>query len=398
MAFAQYYKTLPKGVRLGVYRNVKSQVDSTYNKTSNESPLSYQIEANVDFLESIENETIQTALALLKPYPKAYENLNLGEYKIDAKADVEVDGYGFAYGVTNKVTAYMIMPIYKANVKMNYKRTKSNSYDTIANNLQDNTNDDFAQAIGTFVDQYSDKLDVDSGFLQSLVVNGLGYDEVGDWQGEGLGDVELGIMYNFLTTNKYGLLLSGGTVAPTGRTDDPDIIQDINFGDGQWDIFTEFGGSYHLSSKFVFNSFYRYTYQFATDKSLRVPYSADVNFGDEKQSYKEKLGNKSLFHLSTDYYVNDWILFNAAYEYESIDEAQYTARNTDYSYSENYLAASTGSETHNVRLTSEFTTVGLYQQKKFVLPAAVKFIYQTMLEGTNTAKVDRYEVEFRMYF
>jgi hypothetical protein len=133
MAFAQYYKTLPKGVRLGVYRNVKTAVDSTYNKTGNESPMSYQIEANVDFLESIDNETIQTALALLKPYPTAYENLNLGEYKIDAKADVEVNGYGFAYGITNKVTAYMAMPIYKANVKLDYKRTKSNSYDTIAN-------------------------------------------------------------------------------------------------------------------------------------------------------------------------------------------------------------------------------------------------------------------------
>jgi hypothetical protein len=398
MAFAQYYKTLPKGVRLGVYRNVKTAVDSTYNKTGNESPLSYQIEANVDFLESIDNETIQTALALLKPYPTAYENLNLGEYKIDAKADVEVDGYGFAYGITNKVTAYMALPVYKANVKLDYKRTKSNSYDTIANNLQDNTNDDFAQAIGTFVDQYSGQLDVDSGFLQSLVVNGLGYDEAGDWRGEGLGDIELGIMYNFLTTNKYGLLLSGGTVAPTGRVDDADIIQDIGFGDGQWDIFAEFGGSYHLSSRFVFNSFYRYTYQFATDKNLRVPYSGDVSFGDEKKTYKEKLGNKGLLHLSTDYYANDWIVINAAYEYSSIDQAQYTARDIDYAYSEEFLANNTNSDAHNVRLTSEFTTVGLYQQKKFALPAVVKFMYQTMLDGTNTAKSDRYEIELRMYF
>ena len=113
---------------------------------------------------------------------------------------------------------------------------------------------------------------------------------------------------------------------------------------------------------------------------------------------KEKLGNKGLLHLSTDYYANDWIVFNAAYEYSSIDQAQYTARDIDYAYSEEFLANNTNSDAHNVRLTSEFTTVGLYQQKKFALPAVVKFMYQTMLDGTNTAKSDRYEIELRMYF
>jgi hypothetical protein len=322
----------------------------------------------------------------------------LGEYKISAKADVNVDGYGFAYGITNKVTAYMAMPIFKANVAINYKRTQSNNYQDVADSLQNTTGDDLAQAIGDFLDEYSDQLDVDDSFIQNLVVNGVGYDEVGSWQGEGLGDIELGVMYNFLTTKNYGLLISGGAIAPTGRIDDPDIIQDIGFGDGQWDLFAEFGGSYHLSDSIVLNSYIRYTHQLSSDKTLRVPISAEVNLGDEKTRYNEKLGDKVLLHLSNEYYLNDWLSFKADYEFEKIAKASYSAYDSDYSYSNNYLASNTDITVHTGRVTAELNSVALYQSKRFILPGAVKFIYQTTLEGTNTAKIDRYEVEFRMFF
>jgi hypothetical protein len=397
-AFAQYYKTLPKGARVGVYRNVKSQVDSSFNHSSSESPFSYELKADIKFLESIDNDTVQTALDLLRPYPEAYSKLNLGEYKIKAKADVNVDGYGFAYGITNKITAYMALPIFKANVAIDYRRSQSNNYEEVADSLQNTTGDDLAQAIGNFVDEYSDQLDVDDSFLQNLVVNGFGYDEVGDWKGEGIGDIELGVMYNFLTTRNYGLLLSAGTVAPTGRVDDPDIIQDIGFGDGQWDLFTEFGGSYLLTDSIIFNSYVRYTHQLSSDKNLRVPISADVSLGDEKTRYNQKLGDKVLFHLSNEYYLNDWLSLKAGYEYEKIAQAKYSAYKSEYSYSNDYLANNTDSSAHTARVTGEMSSVGLYQSKKFPLPGAIKFIYQTTLEGTNTAKVERYEVEFRMYF
>lgn len=398
IAYAQYYRTLPKGVRLGVYRNVKSQVDSSFNRSSSESPFSYELKADVNFLESIENEGVQTALELLNPYPDAYNKINLGEYKIQAQANVNVDGYGFAYGITNKLTAYMALPIFSANVSLKYNRTQSNNYKDVADSLQNTTGDDLAQAIGDFVDEYSNQLDVDGSFIQNLVTNGFGYDEVGSWQGSGIGDIELGMMYNFLTRRKYGLLVSAGAVAPTGRIDDPDIIQDIGFGDGQWDLFTEFGGSYHLSRSFVVNSFVRYTHQLSSDKDLRVPFSEDISFGDEKTRFNEKLGDKFLFHLSNEYYANDWLTFKADYEYERIAQAQYRAYDSNYSYSNSYLANNTESSSHTARVTGEITSVGLYQKKKFVLPGAVKFIYQTTLEGTNTAKIDRYELEFRMFF
>lgn len=399
-AFAQYYKTLPKGVRLGVYRNVKTtEIDSTFNHTDNASPLSFEVNANIDTLTSLENDTVSTILEILKPYPKAYEALNLGTYRVDASAEVEVDGYGFAYGITNKVTAYMALPIYKADVRMKYKRAESNNYKQVAEILQQYTNDDYAQNLGNNIDQYANELDVDSSFIQNLVVNNFGYDEVGNWSGSGLGDLELGVMYNFLTEKKYGLLLTLGGVAPTGRIDDPDIIQDIGFGDGQWDAFTEFGGSYLLNNSVILNSFARYTHQFSSEKSLRVPYSKDLDFGDQKGRFEEKLGNKTLWHLSSDFIFNDWFSVNTAYEYSHTDKASYKAlENTIDSNAAEYLAYNTESVEHNLRVTGELSSVTPFMKKNFILPGAIKFIYQHMLEGRNTPKVDRYEIEFRMFF
>ncbi len=398
LAFAQYHKTLPKGVRVGVYKNVQAEVNSSFNQANSEAPISYKIKGDSEFLDSLDDETIQSALDILRDYPDAYSKLNLGTYKVEGKANINVDGYGLAYGITNKLTVYTAVPVYKANVKLKYKRSEQNSYGDVSDILQNNTGDDFAQAIGTFLDQYSGQLDVNSNFLQNLVTNGFGYEEVGDWQGEGLGDIELGMMYNFLTRRNYGLKATFGTIAPTGRVDDPDVIQDIGFGDGQWDLFAEVGGSYLLTNRITLSSYFRYTYQFASDKTLRVPYGKDVNLGDESTNYNEKLGNKALINFSASYALNDWASISSSYEYENIGKAKYTADNSEYAYSESYLAANSNSTSHNLRVAAELSSVTLYTQKKFILPGSIGFAYQRMLYGTNTEKVDRYELEFRMFF
>ena len=62
--WAQYYKTLPKGVRLGVYRNVQTtDIKSAYNQSSIENPLSFEIEGNIDTLESIAESNQEVAKA-----------------------------------------------------------------------------------------------------------------------------------------------------------------------------------------------------------------------------------------------------------------------------------------------------------------------------------------------
>lgn len=397
-AYAQYYKTLPKGVRTVMYRNVSTTVDSDFNHSASESPYSYEVNADIDMMEDIDHEVVNVILETLAPYPKAYEKLDLGTYKVEASADVEVDVYGIGYGITNKLTAYMGIPTYTADVRMKYSRPRGNNYKEVVNALTEYTDDDWAQALGENIGNYADSLDVDASFIQSLVQNGAGYEALGDWHGEGLGDIEFGLMYNFYENDNSGLMVQFGGVAPTGRVDDPDIIQDIGFGDGQWDAFVEFGGGYRINKLFTLNSWARWTHQFASDKDLRVPVSSDLNFGDTKTSFNEKLGNKGTWHISTDINANDWITFNTAYEYNHTERASYSANDSEYTYAENWLAANTESVSHNLRFSGELSTITAFTKGRFVLPASIKFMYQHALEGRNTPKANRYEVEFKMFF
>jgi hypothetical protein len=65
-----------------------------------------------------------------------------------------------------------------------------------------------------------------------------------------------------------------GVVVPTGRTDNPDILQDIAFGDGQWDAFFEFGGGMTANSYLSFDQWNRFTYQFPMTEEVRLTESS----------------------------------------------------------------------------------------------------------------------------
>lgn len=393
--FAQYYNTLPKGVRTAVYRNVQtSEIDSTYNQNSTLNPISYDIEVNADSLNSIENESIQGVFEYVKGVnPEGFSKISAGAFKISGAATLNVDGYGIGWGITDRLTAYGSLPIYQANVKMKYTRTKQNNFEEVGDIYSSGSDNDLGQGLGNILGSIPDVLSGPT--IQNMITEQYGYKEIGDWSGQGPGDLELGLMYNFLNRESYGLMLTGGAVAPTGRQDDPDILQDIAFGDGQWDAFMEFGGGYKLSNSLILNSFARYTHQFEAQKELRVPQSSDNATSSQKGSFLEKRGNKVLTNFNVDYIHNDWLNFNAAYISENIGKSRYES---DFGDANEWLAANTNSSAQSIRLKAELSSVNSYMKQEFLLPAQIKFYYQSTLSGQNSPDVDRYEVEFRMFF
>lgn len=150
-----------------------------------------------------------------------------------------------------------------------------------------------------------------------------------------------------------------------------------------------------VSKNIVLNAYTRYTHQFASQKTLRVPYSEDVSISDQKSSFTEKLGNKLQLVTEVEYIANDWLKFKPAYIYKYTGQSQYESSN---SRSNQLLEANTESYSSNLKLLGQITSVNLFHQKKFLLPAQINASYQTMLSGKNTPKSDLLEIEFRMFF
>ena len=135
-AMGQYYKTLPQNVRVFGNKYIKSKVSASFNRTQTETPYAIKFDATSENLSKIDNAQLQEALDLFRAYPDVYKDLSLGNHKIDGSAQVTVNAYYLGYGISNKVMAYIGIPLYDAKVNVRYKRSSSSTNDKVAEELQ----------------------------------------------------------------------------------------------------------------------------------------------------------------------------------------------------------------------------------------------------------------------
>lgn len=219
-ANAAYYDVLPKGVRNLTYQyTMTGEITGRYTNSGNLQGYNINANINADSIKGI-NAAVDTYLGTLSQ--DDYNAFSFGTFQGSATSKVKVQGLGGGYGVTDKITLYGFIPFYSATVNLNIERTEKGR-----NN------------VGTAI-QLENLPDVDVRLIQSLFVNYYQYQPLGRWQADDFGDLEMGAMYQLRKWRNAGALINVGFVAPTGRADNPDILQDIAFGDGQWDAFFEF--------------------------------------------------------------------------------------------------------------------------------------------------------------
>ncbi|WP_372653872.1 hypothetical protein [Halobacteriovorax sp.] len=392
---AASYDTLPKGVRIGGYRHVLTDgISSDYGSSSTESKYALKESLDAKNLESINDATKEYFKQLKDINPSAYDSFTFGEYSADAQGNVSVNGFGLGWGITNKLTAYFSIPIYSANVKLNINRTKTNNHSDTLNQIDKNENLTAEQKV--IRDITAQLPDAKEELLQSIIVNYYQYNPIGNWEAQGLGDIEVGTIYKLTESSNYGLAVAGGIVLPTGRDDDPDTLQDISFGDGQTDLFAEiFTGKSFFKKKLDLDLNLRLTYQMSATKRLRVPESYEFPLSKDSDEFKEKLGNKVNLSFGPTYHFTHWASLAATYGLEMQSASKYESKNTE---ANDILAHNSSSESHSVRLAASFSTVSLYQMKKFVMPLNVSLRAQTKIAGRNTPKHSQYELDFKFFF
>lgn len=386
---AQVWATLPKGVRAIGYRNVQtSEIKNNFNKFGSENPLGAQFRVDANTFNDLIGNVIQPG----KDIPQeAYDSLVVGEYKVDASANVKVHGFGLAYGLTDRVTLYGQMTYYEAHVRSNIKRTAGNTYAQTSDML-----DQSGGLQNSFISEnLRNMIDANEGTIQSVITNHFGYRPIGNWYGKGMGDVELGAMTKAIDKTNWGLMIYPGVTLPTGMEDDPDILQDIAFGDGQYDLFTEMATGYIFSDKFSIGTIVRYTYQAPMTKNLRVPSDQDFTLASEKENFKVKYGDRINAALTASFHLNDWIILTPTYRYMYQFGSKYDSQSGT---ADEFLAYNTDKEEHQAQMTLTLSSITPFLKKKFLLPAQIHVNSVHTVAGKNVPKMNRFEVEFRMLF
>lgn len=394
-AFGGYYSTLPKGVRAFEYRYIfTNSIGSLFDEKGNSNEIYFKENINANILASL-NEATQAYFDELKALsPEAHDAFSFGEYQAEGNANVSVQVVGGGIGITDRLTAYVGFPIYDAEVNLDIRRTNGNNHAKVQQLLE---RDAGSSETGRVLGQLTAQLpDATGELLQGVMVNMYGYKPIGNWKAKGMGDTELGLMYRVAEWDYAGILANGGINLPTGRIDDPDIIQDFGFGDGQTDIFSEIGGGFVIPKLyFGVDSFVRYTYQLPSEKTLRIPDQAGIPLGLTKGSFTEKLGNKLEWNLWGTVFPNDWLTLYGGYIYTHQGQSKYTSNNA---YANNALSINTMIETHTVMGGAEFSTINLFKRGKFWAPVSISPSVQRIVKGINSPVYTRYNLKFRLFF
>ncbi|MBC7711916.1 MAG: hypothetical protein H7177_01155 [Rhizobacter sp.] len=376
LAHAAYYDVLPKGVRNFTYQfTVTGEINGRYTNSGNLQGYNVNANINADTIKGV-NTAVDTYLNSLSA--DDYKNFSFGTFQGNASSKVNVQGLGGGYGLTDKITFYGFVPFYSATVDMNIVRT---------NKGQNN--------VGTAI-QLENLPDVDVRLIQSLFVNYYHYQPLGKWKADDFGDAELGMMYQLKKWHNAGALINVGVVAPTGRQDNPDIIQDIAFGDGQWDGFFEFGVGYTPPrSDFSFDLWNRLTYQFPYETEIRLPDSYTFPVTANKGNAKIKYGNKAQSNIQGNYRISDQWGTALTYTAEYKEKDDYTSSS---GMADKILEDGTERLSHTGKFSLSYSTLSLFQQKKFFLPVSLSLAVQSIFAGKNTPKYERADFQIRFYF
>jgi hypothetical protein len=375
---ASYYDVLPKGVRNFTWRYVQTgDITGSYNSAGDLKGYNINANINADSIKGV-NTAVDAYLGTLSAAD--YAAFSLGTFEGSAKSKVNVQGFGGGLGVTDKLTIYGLIPFYTAQVDLQVKRTAKGRTSTSSDSS---------------VIQLENLPDVDVRLLQSLFVNYYNYRPLGRWNATGFGDAEVGFLYQLHKWKNAGALISMGAVAPTGRKDNPDILQDISFGDGQWDAFYEFGGGVGLGSDWSVDLWSRLTYQFPYTAVVRQPDSATFPVTTTKGEARIKPGNKISGNSQLTYLLSDEFSTGFVYGLEYVEKTRYQSSRP---HSDRILETDTEKVSHTARLNLNYSTIALYNAKKFFLPFGVTLAGQSLFAGKNVPKYERVDFEIRFFF
>lgn len=390
------YDTLPKHVNTFVFKQVMvSKIESKYGADSKPESLDLKEELTSTRLQDV-SKVINTYFNNLKEIsPEAFEQFSLGEFSADISAVVSAQGYGYGFGLTDRLTFYTSVPVYHIKTQINFNQTRPGNLADVQAKLRNVQPD---SAMGKFVRDLTLQLpSTNTELLQSLVVNYYDYDPIGKWEKDALGDVELGFIYRLTDAYDKGMAMAFGAVLPTGEPDDPDSLQDVSTGDGQYDAFAEsMAGISFLDKAFEFEIKGRYTHQFASKKEVRWIEDAELPLSRKKQTVNEKLGNKLDAAATFTINPSHWLNFNTSYLLSKTQKTSFT--NVEDARVKSALESQTDSETRWIKAGMGISTVEAYKRKKFDVPFEIAVSAQRLLNAKNVANYDRIDLDLKLYF
>lgn len=386
-------KVLPAGVRSVNLRSVSADIEEKTDQHGHPVPLSEPLQQQLTFAKIAKGEEAVKATQLRAFLDRSgfVESESVGEFKADLKGRVTVLAPLFSYGVNDKLTIAVAAPYYRASTSVQVGFQPNARAQAFLNSLADPENNQVAAAR-----EAGDKLNNAVRELnQKLADNG--FRALSDWDGQGFGDMTLAAKYRFFENDRLASAVTGGVVAPTGRQDDPDILNDLAFGDGQWDVFSQVSCDEPIpgsNGALFLNQFAKYTAQLPAKKSLRLV-TADEKIEVSEDTSRFKLGDKFDAGVSMQWQPDSGILTGLGYTFYKKfgDIYRDVAAET-----KGELEQGTDQIAHNGEVAIGYSTLPAYRRGAIAAPLEMKLTYANQLASRNMPVTDLIQFDVNLYF
>lgn len=302
-------------------------------------------------------------------------------------ARVTVTSPVLAYGVSEKFTLGLAVPVYYTNVNVSTGWTANESFQAKLDELSQK---------GYFNKVLSVEQKLMNVVNAKIAANG--YKPLANESRHEIGDLTLAGKYLLYKSDDLAAVLSPKLVLPTGRTADIDRVVDIAPGDGQLDVGLGATLEYTAAPRVALTSSVSYLHQLPTTKAKRVPYSSDENLTpDVDDNVFEKLGDQASLGLGAKFKLHELLTFGTGYslQYKQADlysGSKYSGARYDY------MEEDTEQLMHAAIAGLNFSTIPLFRAGKFAAPLEASLNFASVISGRNVNKINLTSFELAAYF
>lgn len=231
--------------------------------------------------------------------------------------------------------------------------------------------------------------------VQNMLVQEFGYKPVETWSGSGLSDIEVGGRYQYLKTENWRLAFTGAVRFPTGEVDDPDNLMDYAFGSGTYAFLFYFHNDYTGIENTILDVSIKYDLVLPDKEVMRVPDDVNQPITQNKEEVDRNLGDYFELNVSALYqfFKGSSVYLEYLYGYKFEDSI---SGNQGFAYDQ--LEAETERSDQVFKIGIGYSTIPLYQEKKFSMPLTVDILYRNRFAGKNVLKSQYIGIGLAVFF
>ncbi len=381
-------KVLPKGVRNVILRSVSTEISSSTDAGGNQRPLGAQLEQGVTF-----SQLTATRSGLDRAQSEAFlqqngfaADENIGQFTADLRGKVQVIAPVFSYGVTERWTLALAVPVYSAHTAVDVGfRTNARGQEFI--NLLASPQHNNTQKAREAATQMNLAM---ARMQAKLAANN--YQPLEDWSATALGDITLLSKYRALSTPVASVAVSNGIILPTGRVDDPNILHDIGFGNGAYGLLTGVSVDEPLVGPFFLNQYAQYTAYLPATRSLRMK-TADEALEVSTEAVRVDAGDKFDLGASLQADADNGLQGGVGYIWSKKLGDKIRAGDSRAA-----LEANTVQTSQNAEAALGYSTIAAYQRGTAAVPFTALGTFRKQVRSTNSPVSDQLQFDVKVYF